>query len=158
MENAPVPAGKNERFTMDEDTKKIIGRMALRLFALFPESYLVSEHFSRFFREQDLDDAWKESLERSRDRPDLYGDAVIKNAFELFLQHMVHSRPDEFPALLSRVLTGFSHGIYPPLPLDDLKKDLMDLGYPAEDLKEKFSVLHASEEEQLKRRTTVCPD
>jgi hypothetical protein len=59
---------------------------------------------------------------------------------------------------LSRVLTGFSHGIYPPLPLDDLKKDLMDLGYPAEDLKEKFSVLHASEEEQLKRRTNVCPD
>jgi hypothetical protein len=44
------------------------------------------------------------------------------------------------------------------LPLDDLKKDLMDLGYPAEDLKEKFSVLHASEEEQLKRRTNVCPD
>ena len=148
---------KTVRFTMDEDTKKIIGRMALRLFALFPESYLVSEHFSRFFREQDLNDAWKESLERSRDRPDLYGDAVIKNAFVLFLLHIVHNRPDEFPALLGRFLTGLSREIYQPLPLDDLKMDLADLGYPAQDLEKKFSVLRAEEKDRRDRGTTRYP-
>ena len=143
---------------MHKDTKETIRQVASRLFTLSPEAYLSSEHFSRFCREQDLDDNWKESLERSRDRPDLYDDAVIKNAFVLFLLHIFHNQPDEFPALLSRFLTGFSHEIYQPLPLDELKKDLMDLGYPAEDVEKKFAVLQAIEEEQRKRRATGCPD
>lgn len=117
--------------------------MAARLFTLSPKVFLSSEYFSRFCRDEDLDDAWKESLELSRDRPDFYGDTVIKNAFVLFLHHMFHSQPDEFPALFTRFLTGFSQDIFQPLPLNDLKKDLMDLGYPAEDLYKKFSVLTA---------------
>jgi hypothetical protein len=156
MWNALVPAVKTGRFTMD--TPKIIGRVAARLFTLSPEAYLSSEYFLQFCREHGLDDNWKESLERSRDRPDLYGDAVIKNAFALFLLHMVHNRPDEFPALFTRFLTGFSREIYQPLPLDDLKMDLIDLGYPAEELEKKFSVLTAEEEDRRKRGTTGCPD
>jgi hypothetical protein len=146
---------KTVRVTMD--TQKTIGRVAARLFTVSPEAYLSSEYFLQFCREDDLEDTWKESLERSRDRPDLYGDAVIKNAFVLFLLHIVHNRPDEFPALLGRFLTGLSREIYQPLPLDDLKMDLVDLGYPAQDLEKKFSVLRAEEKDRRKRGTTRCP-
>jgi hypothetical protein len=146
---------KTVRFTMD--TQKTIGRVAARLFTVSPEAYLSSEYFLQFCRGDDLEDTWKESLERSRDRPDLYGDAVIKNAFILFLLHIVHNRPDEFPALLGRFLTGLSREIYQPLPLDDLKMDLADLGYPAQDLEKKFSVLRAEEKDRRDRGTTRYP-
>jgi len=146
---------KTVRVTMD--TQKTIGRVAARLFTVSPEAYLSSEYFLQFCREDDLEDTWKESLERSRDRPDLYGDAVIKNAFVLFLLHIVHNRPDEFPALLGRFLTGLSREIYQPLPLDDLKMDLADLGYPAQDLEKKFSVLRAEEKDRRDRGTTRYP-
>lgn len=119
---------------MVQDTRKIIERMAARLFPYSINGYQLSEHFSRFCSEPDLDDAWKESLQLSRDRPDLYGDAVIKNAFVLFLDQSFHSRPDKFPAMVTCFLTGFSQEISQPLPLDDLKSDLMDLGYSGEDL------------------------
>ena len=143
---------------MQEITKRITGRVAVRLFSLPVEDYIISVHFSRFYREQDLEDIWKESRERSRERPDLYGDAMIKNAFVEFLYHTFHSRPEEFPAIVTRFLTGFSWEISRPLPLDELKKDLMDLGCPAEDLEKTFTHLRAIEEEQLKRSTTGCPD
>jgi hypothetical protein len=131
--------------------------MAVRLFSLSVEDYLFSENFSRFCKEYDLDDVWKESLDLSRDRPDLYGGAVMKNAFVEFLHHMFHSRLDEFPALFTRFLAGFLQVISKPLPFDELKKDLMELGYPAEDLEKKFSVFRAIEEEHRKRGTTDCP-
>jgi hypothetical protein len=115
---------------MHKDMKKTIGQVAERLFTLSPEAYLSSEHFSWVCREYDLEDAWKEFLQLSRDRPDLYSDAVIKNAFILFLLPIFHSRPNEFPLLFTRFLTGFSREFYQPLSLEDLKNDLMDLGYP----------------------------
>jgi hypothetical protein len=143
---------------MQKTQKKIIGRIAVRLFTFPVGPYLSSENFSRFCRQEDINDVWSESLDLSRDRPDLYGDSVIKNAFEEFLYHIFYRRPDEFPALFVRVLTGFSETISRPLPLDDLKKDLNELGYPAEDLNVKFAVLITVEEEHRKHRPTGCPD
>jgi len=143
---------------MIRDTKKTIARVAARLFTFSVEDYLVSEDFSRFCREHDLDDIWKESLDLSRDRPDLYGDATIKNAFIEFLHHAFRKRPEEFPELFIRFLTGFTREISRPLPLDDLKKDLTALGCPAEDLERKFLELKTIGEENLKRRTIRCPD
>ena len=134
-------------FTMPRDTKKIIGRVAARLPSRPLDEYLSSENFLLFCRDHDLEDAWKEYLELSRDRPDLYGDSVMKNAFVRFLHHIFHQRPDEFPALFTRFLMGFSHGMYQPLPLDDLKSDFIDLGYPGKELEKKFSVLRADEKE-----------
>jgi hypothetical protein len=132
--------------TKIKDTEKTIRRMAARIFALSPEGYLSSEQFSRFCREQELDDVWKESLQRSRDRPELYGDAVIKNAFVLFLYQSFHSWPGEFLPAFIRFLTVFSQETSGPLPLGDLKLDLTELGYPAADLEKQFSVLRAIED------------
>ena len=142
---------------MQKNAKKIIGRLAERLFNVSPEDYLVSENFSRFCNEDDLEDIWQESLELSRDTPDLYGDAVIKSAVVLFLHHTFHRRPDEFPGILLRFLTGFSLEISQPLPLDGLEKDLTDLGYSKKDLGTTFSALEAMEEDRQKWRTTGCP-
>jgi hypothetical protein len=88
---------------------------------------------------------WSESLDLSRDRPDLFGDSVIRNAFAEFLYHIFYRRPDEFPGLFVRFLIGLSPEICRQLPLADLKNDLRDLGYPAESLKKIFSVMGADE-------------
>jgi|WetSurMetagenome_2_1015567.scaffolds.fasta_scaffold03176_14 hypothetical protein len=114
---------------MPRDTKKTLKRLAARLFTLPVETYLTSEKFSDFCRKYDVYDAWQEYLVLSRDTPDLYGSAVTKNAFVLFLHHIFHSRTKEFPELFSLFLIDFSQEITCVLPFDDLKKDLMQLGY-----------------------------
>ena len=85
-----------------------------------------------------MEDAWKEYLGFSRDKPDLYARAVIKNAFVLFLHHIFHSRPDEFLKMVAHLLSGLSREISDPLLSDELKKDLVDLGYSDRDLETAF--------------------
>ena len=119
---------------MPGDTKKILKRLAARLFTLPLEEYLMSEKFSEFCRNYDLCDAWKEYLVLSQDTPELYGSAVTKNAFVLFLHHIFHRRPEEFPELFSLFLIDFSQGVSCVLPFDDLKKDLLQLGYPEREI------------------------
>jgi len=107
---------------MQTNRKMIIGRMAMRLSA-FPVGYHLSpENFSRSCRLENPEDVWSESLDLSRDRSDLYSDSVIKNAFAEFLYPVVYRRPEEFPAMFVRVLTGFFPDISRPLPPENLKK------------------------------------
>jgi hypothetical protein len=130
---------------MQKTRKKIIGRIAERLFS-FPVGYhLSSENFSRFCRREDLDDEWNESLDLFRDRQDLYGDSVIRNTFAEFLYPIFYRRPEKFPVLFVRFLSGFFPEISRPLPLEEFKKDLRDPGYPAEYLEKIFSLLSADE-------------
>jgi hypothetical protein len=126
---------------MPQDTKKTIKRLTAQLFTYPIEDYLSSENFSIFCSEHDLEDAWKEKLESSRDRPDLYGNTVIKNAFVLFLHHIFHCRPKEFLELFTHFLIGFSQEISQVLPVNDLKKDLVYLGYSIEEVNIEFSTM-----------------
>jgi len=123
---------------MDRDTKKTIQGLTAHLFTLPAEDYLASEKFADFCRKHDLSDAWRGFLELSRDEPDLYGSAVTKDAFGLFLLHIFHSRPDEFLEVVAYVLSGLSQEISDPLLLDELKKDLGDLGYSDRNLETAF--------------------
>jgi hypothetical protein len=140
---------------MQKTQKKVIGRITVRLFSFPMGPYLSSENFSRFCRREDLDDIWSESLDLSRDRPDLYGDSVIRNAFTEFLYHIFYRQPEEFPALFVRFLIGFSHEIARQLPLDDLKKDLRDLGYPAKSLETTFSIIRTDESDRRNHQQGV---
>jgi hypothetical protein len=135
-----VPDGKKLQgtFGMDRDPKKTIQRLTAHLFTIPVEDYLTSEKFADFCRKHDLSDAWKECLERSQDDPDLYGSAVTKNAFGLFLNLIFHSRPDEFLEVVTYFLSSISREESEPLPLDELKKDLVDLGYTDRDLETAF--------------------
>jgi len=128
---------------MPRDTEKTLKRLAAQLFALPVEDYLMSEKFSDFCRRHDLCDAWKEYLVLSRDKPDLYGSAVTKNAFVLFLHHVFHSRQKEFPQLFSLFLIDFSQGISCVVPFNDLKRDLMALGYSEPEIDTTFSNVKA---------------
>jgi len=144
---------------MPQDTAKTIRELTAKLWAFPIEDYLSSENFLLFCREQDLGDAWSEYLELSRDKPDLYGSTVIKNAFVLFLHHIFHSRQKEFPALFARLLMDFSREISCVLPLDDLKSNLALLGYSDEEIKIAFS--GTDPDGKNKRRNpgnTGCPD
>jgi hypothetical protein len=143
---------------MPHDTKKTIKELTARLWAFPFEEYLSSETFSRFCRDHDLGDTWNEYLELSRDTPDLYGTNVIKNAFVLFLYYIFHSRPGEFPALLGGIVEDFSRGISCVLPLDDLKSDLMQLGYSELETEHAFSGVKADGKATPGPRDTCCPD
>jgi hypothetical protein len=138
---------------MHQDTKKPIQRLTDRLFTLPVGNYLVSENFSLFCRQHDLEDLWKEYRVLSRDMPELYGHFVIENAFVRLLHHIFHSRPNDFLEVVMHFLSSFSQEISDPLPLDDLKKDLIDLGYSDRDLETEFSVLRMNEENRRKCRT-----
>ena len=144
---------------MDRDTKKTIQGLTAHVFTLPVEDYLASEKFADFCRKHDLSDAWKECLELSQDEPDLYGSAVTKNAFGLFLLHIFHSRPDEFLEVVAHFLSGLSREISDPLLPDELKKDLVDLGYSDRDLETVFFSFQGNEEKTagnagLKRQKT----
>jgi hypothetical protein len=141
---------------MPQDTENTIRELAAHMFAFPLEDYLLSEDFSRFCREQDLADAWREYLEIARDMPELYGSAVTKHAFVLFLRHIVHGRPGEFPALLGSLLAGLSEGFSSKLPIDNLKKDLRRLGYSDEESDRAFSFLNSTENDH-RHRSTGCP-
>lgn len=129
---------------MYEDSEKSIKRMTDTLFRYPIDDYLSSEHFSEFCREHDLSDAWKEKLESSRDRPDLYGRDVMKNSLGLFLHHISHSRPDEFLGLFTRILAGISQAVSRSLPFDDLKRELLLLGYSDADIEHEFTSVRVS--------------
>jgi hypothetical protein len=141
---------------MLQDTENIIRGIADHFFVVPIEDYLLSEDFSRFCREQDLADAWREYLEIARDMPELYGSAVTKHAFVLFLRHIFHGQPEEFPALLGRLLAGLTEGFSREFPVDDLKKDLRHLGYSDEKTDRAFSILNSRDNDH-RHRTTGCP-
>ncbi len=136
---------------MQKNPKRIMKRIAGRLFSLPMADYLASDIFLRFCRENGLDDAWKEFLEYARDRSDLFGDDVMKNAVVDFLYHIYHGRPKAFPALFGQLLAGFVQFEERPLPLDDLERDLKHLGCPVGDLEKEFLSLRAMEENRMKR-------
>ena len=100
---------------------------------------LASEDFSRFCREYDLVDVWAGILDLSRSIPTLYGGMEIKNAFVSFLHHIYISQQKEFPELFTCLMAGFSRGISSPLPLDNLKKYLVLLGYSEQEIEHEFS-------------------
>jgi hypothetical protein len=135
-----VPDGKKLQgtYAMDRDTKKTIRRLTAHLFTLPVEDNLTSQKFADFCRKHDLSDAWRECLELSQDQPDLYGSAVTKNAFGLFLHLIFHGRPDKFLDVVTYFLSSISREESEPLPLDELKKDLVDLGYTGKELETAF--------------------
>jgi hypothetical protein len=151
--NEPLGITAGGIFSMFQDIEQPIQKLTARLFTLPVGNYLVSENFSQFCRQYDLEDLWKEYRVVSRDRPELYGHFVIKNAFVLLLHHIFHSRPDEFIEVVTQFLLRFSQKINVPLPLNDLKRDLMDLGYPEGDLEPEFSILRRNDEDRRKCMT-----
>jgi hypothetical protein len=150
--NYPLRIAGVRNFSMIHDIEQPIQRLTDRLFTLPVGNYLVSENFSQFCRQYDLEDLWKEFRVLSRDKPELYGHFVIKDAFIRLLHHVFHSRPDEFIEVVTQFLFRLSQEIAQPLPLDDLKRDLMDLGYSDGDLETEFSMLRRNDEDLRKCR------
>ena len=123
---------------MPPDTKKFI----TGLYTLLPElplgEYLSSEHFTAFCREHGLTDTWKEHLENAKDRPDLYGRDSIKNAFILFFDHLVQTRPREFPGILAAFLRDFGRRSACPLPIDAIKRECVRQGFMEKTVDDEF--------------------
>jgi hypothetical protein len=123
----------------EKQTEKILRGLTARLWKFPLKEYLSSEHFLRFCRKYDLEDRWKDHLELSYDTPGLYGSDVLKNAFVLFLHTIFHAQKKEFPALFAHLMMDFCRWNASDLPLDDLKADLVHLGYLDQEISNEFS-------------------
>jgi len=115
--------------------------MVARFFSPAFADYLASPDFSGLLQERDLQEIWSGYLDSSRDRPNLYGEAVMQDAFGRFLQRAFFREREEFPRIFAAFLAGFSRVSDRPLPLRELKADLADLGYRKKDLDGVFSGL-----------------
>ncbi len=123
---------------MPTDTKDHIAGLYI-LLANFPlEEYLSSENFAIFCREQELGDTWKEHLDTSRDRPDLYGNDSTKNAFILFFHHLLQTRSSEFLGILTGFLRDFRTWNASPLPCAAIKEECIGLGFPEPSVEGEF--------------------
>jgi hypothetical protein len=123
---------------MKPESRKILRLLSDHI--LEPEigNYLLSEQFTRFCAAQDIEDIWSASLALSRDKPQLYGGDVAKNAFFEVLQHIYHSRKNEFPTILSALLADVSGKHPAPSSVSQIQEDLIRLGYSREDVEKAF--------------------
>lgn len=135
---------------------RIIRRIVDRVLTPPVAEYLLSDNFSTLCRTYDAEDDWREALVRSRDRPDLFGRDTIKIALAHLFSFVLHSRPETFRPFFMATLMAFTGYITTPLPLDDLKRDLVCLGCPENELDTQFSAIRRAEEESLQRRAQ-CP-
>jgi hypothetical protein len=119
---------------MPDSTKTLMGGIYTHLRSLDIEDYLASGQFSLFLKNQDLEDAWKQFLVESEDRPDLYGNDVGKNTFTLFLLHVFHRHHEEFPVIMGDFFCSISKWSSHLLPVVKLKRDLQNLGYSDRDI------------------------
>jgi hypothetical protein len=131
---------------MRDDANKNMKELTDRLWELPIGEYLVSEKFTAFRQEHDLDDEWREYLRYSQDRPDLYGGSVIKNTFSQFLCHIFQSQNKRFLSLFSHLLADFSRGLSCPLPVNDVKASLLSLGYPEGEIDRALFTLRVEQE------------
>jgi hypothetical protein len=131
---------------MPPDTKKFI----TGLYSLLPEpalgEYLSSEQFTAFCREHGLTDTWKEHLETSKDRPDLYGRDSIRNAFILFFDHLVQTRPREFSGILAGFLRDFEKWTACTVPVDAIQRECVRQGFPDVTVEDEFLKIGSREE------------
>lgn len=114
---------------MHEKNQITVGQIYTHLLPLPIGKYLESDQFSLFLKNHDLEDAWKQFLVESQDRPDLYGTSVRKNAFILFLLHVFHRYHEKFPGVVRDFFKSIATWSSHPLPAFELKRDLQNLGY-----------------------------
>ena len=114
---------------MHEKNQIAVDQIYTHLLPLQIGKYLESDQFARFLKNQDLEDAWKQFLVESQDRPDLYGSSVRKNAFTAFLLHVFHRYHEKFPGVGRDFFKSIAQWSSHPLPVFELKCDLQNLGY-----------------------------
>lgn len=131
---------------MGNDTRQTMKELTAVLFTLPAGDYLVSEEFRYFCHEHDLWDPWREYLRHSQDHPDLFGIAVYKHAFTEFLYHEYHARKEVFLTLFAGLMADFSRGLSCPLPVDELKRGMLLLGYSEEKVDHAFFILRIRQE------------
>jgi hypothetical protein len=126
--------------SMQQDPRKTISGLAGHILSRPGMiDYLQSRQFTGFCRDHDSEDAWNEALQYSMDKPELYGDAVVKHALLMMLRHLYSSRHEGFPDILAALLADFSVK-YPGAEfVSGITRDLILLNYPEKEMESLFS-------------------
>ncbi len=131
---------------MGDDSRQTMKEITAQIFTLPAAEYLASDEFSYFCREHDLWDPWREYLRHAQDRADLFGISVYKHAFTDFLYHMYRGRKEVFLSLFTGLMVDFSRGLSCPLPVDDLRRGMLLLGYSENAIDHAFFILRIRQE------------
>ena len=119
---------------MKPEPRKILRQLSDHILETGIGNYLLSEQFTLFCVAHDIEDIWSAALELSRDKPQLYGGDVAKNAFFEVVQHIHHSRKNEFPNIITALLADVSGKHTAPTSVSEIQEDLIRLGYSWEEL------------------------
>jgi len=114
---------------MPQDTRGKIRQLSDHIVDMNNGSFLLSERFSRFCREYGIDEIWGGLLTSAEDRPDLYGDGIVRHAFSRLLEHICRERRPEFLRIISGLLALLPETPCNPQDLRIIKQDLLGLGY-----------------------------
>jgi hypothetical protein len=104
-------------------------------------NYLLSDHFSLFCREHNLSEIWDGLLGFSRDKPELYGGDIIRDAFFQLLQHICRGRRKEFLEILIGLLADYSKISLKSNLVPTIKQDLIRPGYSLKEVEVMISTM-----------------
>ena len=121
---------------MTKDTREGIRQLSGHIMDMDNGKFLVSEQFSRFCREHQIDEMWGGLLTSAGDRPDLYGDEIIRHALFRLLEHICHKRRSEFLSILHGLLLLLQKNSCNPSLFPAVRQDLIGLGYSPEEAEE----------------------
>jgi len=124
---------------MPGDTKERIRQLSDHMMEMDNGNFLLSEQFSRFCREYDIDEIWDGLLASAGDRPDLYGKEGLRHAFSRLLEHLYQKKRADFPRILSGLVALVPKKASDLLYLSTIRKDLSALGYSRDDAEVYFS-------------------
>ncbi len=142
-----------DRVPIPQDWRKLIRQLADHLRRLGILDYLASEQFSQFCRAHGIYEMWDGLLGLSRDKPDLYGNDTVNNAFFMLLQQIYRERGVELPGILADLLADYSGIPLNPSFFVAIQRDLIHLGYFQEDVENRFAMTGGRPEDL---RTGYC--
>ncbi len=126
---------------MPQDSQQTIRLLSNHIIRQGMGNYLLSDHFSRFCREHNLAEIWEGLLGSSRDKPELYGDDVMRDAFFHLLQHIYRGRREKFLEILVALLADYSKISLDSNLVPTIKQDLIRLGYPLKEVEDMVSTM-----------------
>jgi hypothetical protein len=126
---------------MKPESRKILRQLSDHILETGIGNYLLSEQFTRFCAAHGIEDIWSAALELSRDKPQLYGGEVAKNAFFEVVQHIYHCRKNEFPKIIASLKVDISGKHPAPSSVVRIQEDLNRLGYSRKDVENAFTSL-----------------
>jgi hypothetical protein len=132
--------GNQNCMSMPHDPDPVLRLLSDHMIREGTGDYLLSGKFRRFCRKHNLSEIWGGLLGSSGDRPELYGNDMVRNALFQLMQHIYRGRKADLPKILAGLLVDYGKNPSCSSFVPAIQQDLIDLGYSREDVEDAFSL------------------